>query len=164
MELGFGSHVLCDSNRESFYDMACIRTSPSTPATVERQRMSLECVLSREAVSAARHARIHEDAASAASTAATARAAASARHLGGVKTVPCLLNGAGPRPVPIVRCLRVDGGAEQRPTRLWVEYDTEETSEDQPQFTFRALQAALSACALPLPQLSGRWRLNEVRA
>ena len=83
-------------------------------------------------------------------------------HDGPVRSIRCRLDGEVVT-VPILRRLLVSGPAtDSRSARSWFEYDAANTTEERPHFTFRELQAALAASALPLPQFSGRWRLEEV--
>ena len=94
------------------------------------------------------------------STGAASRA--STVYAGPVRSIQCHLDGKVVT-VPILRCLRVSGpAAASRSVRSWFEYDVAQTMEQRPPFSFKELQAALAACALPLPQFSGRWRLEEV--
>ena len=155
-ELGFGIQVLKDSQGESYFEMVSVISSPADPSAVRSCRMKLEQVLSRTAAVANR-GRENDD-----SSSLAFHSNASIKHAGPVRFIECMVEGEHHN-IPILRCLRVDGPTDdRRGVHTWFEYDPSETVESRPSFSFKELQATLAACSFSLPQLSGRWRLEEV--
>ena len=160
VELGFGKHVLGESLSKSYFDMVSVRCSPHNATTAAPCRMDLERILSRAA--AREHVAIDTTDASSMSTGDISLA--STQHIGAIRSIRCRINGEPEiLSVPILRSLRVSSPVvDSRFVHSWVEYDTTKTAEERPHFSFKEVQTALSACNLPLPQFSGRWRLEEV--
>ena len=86
---------------------------------------------------------------------------ASTRPSGPIRVIQAMI-GEEKKAIPILRCLREDPQASVAVCRKWYQYDPMETDEALPAFSFRQLQAVLAKGSFPLPQISGRWRLEEV--
>jgi hypothetical protein len=163
-ELRFGVQVLGNSHNDCFIDAVSLTTgSAHKPVTIRSMKLKLEKIISRTATGNERESTSEDNAASVA-----AYSRASTRRIGPIKIINALIEGE-PRRQPIMRYLRIDQpqSAGSGVVRGWVQYDTDvgDTSAtgDRPTFSLPRLQSALISSALPLPQLSGRWRLEEVR-